>query len=220
MPPGSISSRMRVERLATAASSTCLTASTRMPSRSKVSSHHTASSTNCSAAWDVGPVHVRQVGREQALQPLRGPVAAGGAAHATGAEPIRMRLEVLVVLVHVVDHVVHQDANAVGVGFLHQRVQRGLAAQARVHLARLDRPVAVVAGDQVVVVGGEVRIARVGLERRQPQGAHAELVQRAVGDLLAHAFQITPLVVPARILHAAGGRRIVATDRRLCSGPS
>jgi hypothetical protein len=56
------------------------------------------------------------------------------------------------------------------------------AAEAWIDLAGLDRPVAVVAGDLVDAVAGDVGLARVGLEGGEPDRAHAELVEGAVGD--------------------------------------
>ena len=138
-----------------AASSTCLTASTRRPSRSNVSSHQTASASNCCA-------HLRHASSSRragtSRRGSRGGARSSRSCWCRRRSPVRNQLgvrgEVLVLLVHVVDHEVHEHADAVGVRLGDHRLQRGLAAEARIDLARLDRPVAVVAGDLVDAVGG------------------------------------------------------------------
>ena len=154
-------------------------------------------------------VDVRHVRREHAVERVGGPIAAVGPAHAAGAEPIGVLGHVLVLLVHVVDDVVLQDANAVLVGLLDEREERVFTAEARVDLAGLGRPVAVVPGDLVHAVAREEGLLRVGLERREPDGPHAELVQQPLVDRLAQPVEIPAHPVSAGV--RAGGRgRVVA----------
>ena len=80
-----------------------------------------------------------------------------------------------VVLVHVVDHKVAKHADACGVRGVHQRFELLRRAQARVHTARLHRPVAVEGGDFVHAVGRQARAVCGGVEGRQPERVHAEI---------------------------------------------
>ena len=150
------------------------------------------------------PVDVGHEGREQAVQAVGGPVTALGAADAAGVEPVRVLDEVGVLLVHVVDHKVHEHADAVFVGRLHHGPQGLVAAQAWIYLARLDGPVAVVARDRVDPVGADVAVVRVGVPGREPQGLHPQGVEVAGLDGLSDALQIAaeevagPLFVQGR----------------------
>ncbi len=154
------------------------------------------------AGLAVLPVDVGHVRVERAVEAVLGPVTAGRAALATGAEPVGMRGVVLVLLVDVIDHEVHQHANAALVSGGDERVEVGLAAEPRIDRARLDRPVAVERGDAVTVLVLDAR--RVLDERRQPQCAHAERVERAVLDRRGDAAQIAALEFGAGV---GAGRR-------------
>ena len=155
------------------------------------------------------PVHVRHVVTEEALEPVLGPVAIRFAADATGVEPLGMFVVVRVVLMHVVDHKVAKHADARGVRGVHQRFELLRRAQARVHTARLHRPVAVEGGDLVHAVGRQARAVCGGVEGREPERVHAEIGEGPCFDVSGHASEVT--AHPVGPLGRVGqGRRIVA----------
>ena len=117
-----------------------------------------------------------------------------------------MHLPVRVLLVHVVEHGVDDDADAVRVRVLHERLQRRQIAEARLHVAAGDRPVAVIAGVQVVAGADEAAVG-VGVRRRQPERAHAERVEVALVDRRSRCPRIAALIIGARV--DAGGRLVV-----------
>ena len=91
---------------------------------------------------------------------------------------VLVHLPVGVLLVHVVEHGVDDDADAVRVRAPDERLERRQIAEARLHVARLGRPVAVIAGVEVAVGADEASVG-VGVGRREPDRAHAELVEVA-----------------------------------------
>ncbi len=137
-------------------------------------------------------VDVRHVTRKHAVERVRRPIAIRRAAHTARAEPLGVARHVLVLLVHVIEHEVLKNPNAVGVRLVDQLPKRRLAANAWIHFPRLDRPVPVVPRHLMYPVARHVRVRRVRLKRRQPDGSHAQRVERPVRD---RGFQ--PLQVPA-----------------------
>ncbi len=91
-------------------------------------------------------------------------------------------------------------------GDVDQLLQLGLGADARLDRVEVLGPVAVVAGVLVAIGAGAAAVGVV--ERRgQPQRVHAQAGEVAVLDLLAHAREITALVVGGRL---EADRRVVA----------
>ena len=155
------------------------------------------------------PIYVRHVVTEEALQSVLGPVAIRFTADAAGVEPLRVFIMVGVVFVHVVDHKVAKHADARGVRSVHQRFELIRRAQARVHTARLHRPVAVEGGDFVHAVGRQARAVCGGVEGREPERVHAEIGEGPCFDVSGHASEVTthPVGPLGRVRQ---GRRIVA----------
>ena len=143
---------------------------------------------------------VGQVAREPALDGLLLPAAARSATDAALAEPLRVLVDVVVVLVHVVEHEVKQDADTALVGLLDELSELLLAAALGRAPALLDAdglggPVAVVARVPVGAVGAEVAPFGVFVDRAEPDGGHAELVEVALLQSIDDALEVAALVV-------------------------
>ncbi len=141
------------------------------------------------------PIKVRHVAAEQAVEPMLGPVAVLAAAQAALGEPVRMIAGVRVVLVDVVDHIVHHHPNPMRVCRRHKRLQLGISAQPRIHRPRLYWPVAVVSRHLMLSVAGEFGSIGGGVERRQPERVHTEIVEVARLDHLGDAGEVSTLPI-------------------------
>ena len=146
----------------------------------------------------VFPIHVRHVGGELTVEPMFGPVAVGLPANAPGVEPFGMTLDVFMVFMNVIYDEIHHHANAAFVSCIDHGVKFIFRTQTWLDAACLRRPVAVEGRDVMDAVGRLSSSVGSGVERRQPERVHTQVVEVARFDHLGHARKVTTLPVRTR----------------------
>ena len=108
------------------------------------------------------------------------------------SNPVRVFLQCGTLYVHVIGHVVQDHAHVVMVCFIQQVPEYSVIPETVIHPGDKQRPVSVIPAEPgfgiVYLSPGVIRILGNG---RQPNGIDPQFTEKAVVDLVGHAFQVT-----------------------------
>ena len=139
---------------------------------------------------------------------MLGPIAVRLTADATGIEPIRVALDVFVVLVNVIDNEIHHHANATLVSGVDHGMEFVVRAQARFNAPSFRGPVPVEGRDVVHAIGCFTRSLRSGVEGCKPKRIDAQICKITGFNHARHACKVAAL--PVRTGGRSGGVPVVA----------